>query len=1421
MTAAVKEIERAHWFAELLLRALPESSSLEEALEATSVALAVSPERPSIQLAHDVFSPRIQKILDRARAEMKKFSRAAYDDLKRALDAPTLVDIGRKLIDFIRRYRDRLTTLFGQTALAALVEGALEIAELLPPIPLPGLNVPIPPSLGPVEAVRLLDRLRGLPESERAPEVYKLPPAEQEYVKVALLDVYTPATFVPLHPEEEVFFPAIDEGVRALQARNLVTRVEYDRLDEAAKQKAFTIASVESRETLEKIRGILVDAVEGKVDLKGFRERVLEEVGEGTFLSEAHEETIYRTMVQSAYSDGQMKVLQHPYVRSGFPYVRYTAIDDSRVRPEHLAMEKHGIDGTAWYRIDDPVFQLFRPPWSWNCVPWYSQIYTDRGLLPISEVRVGDLVLTHRSRFRRVSGTYRREGISELVAVQLESGALCRATGEHRFFTKRGWVEASLLNVFDEVYQIENATAPYLIVLKVDDGLQAEDFDNGLVSIAIGASGIFLNFDADRKRREVEVKPKWKGLLVEHKFDTPLGECRSECLLVTAHTDNAVKVHQWISPDRFAAARDHLRTNLGTTGSTVNPILSSDLFDSLRVRSVMDRIGLSNRAQRDTSACEKPLERPIGDSCRSGDVSDTNLLLKVVRHDRLDTAGINRQTCLGLVEVSGITFWLFPHNCNCSPVCSKIKSVSRFSWGHPVYNLAVEEDESYLCDRVFVHNCRCGYLPATIRQAAEAGVKEASEWVRTGIEPSPPAFVAIPPFQPPADFRAQFPSVPLSLALSLGSLLDEYEAPVVDLFDAEIALAVQPDVPFEGKGGRWFVFSSKHGRVIPTREPGKAEKVARERAAAREEKGAARLKIREEKAAAHKKEMEERAAARQKAREEKEAARARAREEAKVARVKAAEEAKKAGFEAARKILADPLKTTMEDVKKVGESLLVLKLDELKELKKTLGLKGGQTKGDIVARIKEEALAKIAAVAPPVAAPTPGTPPPTPEQQKAIDDYQQHGTKAASFKAWFGDWETDAANSSKVVKSDGTPDPTKPASRVVDEKGVPITVYHGTPWKEFEVFDKAKLADPEALLYGGGFYFTSSEEVAGSYRKQGSGIVPLPQDQEQAELKVSKLKAVLDIKKALRAEIPRLKREYDQAAQANDDARNVWLSKDQATDPVGYSEAHRAYIKSAEDASEASRKYNYAKWWGAPKSNYFTSKIVAARINSNKGQLREIIGNKLDAIATIKEGGTLFRAYLNIRKPFDAKTGQIDASTLPASLSRRINQNLGANYTYFTWKNLHHALGSKKAANDLLASLGYDGLTHEGQFGARAGVRVAGVSTHRVWIAFEPSQIKAVGNRGTFDPGEANIKLSLEDEQPTPLDYLQAMLEIAEEGERDENGYLRRRPHLAIRSILKDAIELPELLKNASFSINNQKTYRVEGRRKLPEKKNA
>jgi hypothetical protein len=80
----------------------------------------------------------------------------------------------------------------------------------------------------------------------------------------------------------------------------------------------------------------------------------------------------------------------------------------------------------------------------------------------------------------------------------------------------------------------------------------------------------------------------------------------------------------------------------------------------------------------------------------------------------------------------------------------------------------------------------------------------------------------------------------------------------------------------------------------------------------------------------------------------------------------------------------------------------------------------------------------------------------TPEQYRLV--------RTPEFKAWFGDWENDPENASKVV----------------DDNGEPMVVYHGAK-KKFYVFEERERNEGRRKTSVKGFYFTTNEWVAQNY----------------------------------------------------------------------------------------------------------------------------------------------------------------------------------------------------------------------------------------------------------------------------------------------------------------------------------------------------
>ena len=82
-------------------------------------------------------------------------------------------------------------------------------------------------------------------------------------------------------------------------------------------------------------------------------------------------------------------------------------------------------------------------PW---CLPPGQPVTTARGSVPIEDVTVGDYVVTHRGRWRRVTQTFRHYYSGPIAEVALEDGRMLLSTPEHQWLTARGkWDRADAL----------------------------------------------------------------------------------------------------------------------------------------------------------------------------------------------------------------------------------------------------------------------------------------------------------------------------------------------------------------------------------------------------------------------------------------------------------------------------------------------------------------------------------------------------------------------------------------------------------------------------------------------------------------------------------------------------------------------------------------------------------------------------------------------------------------------------------------------------------------------------------------------------------------------------------------------------------------------------------------------------------------
>jgi Large polyvalent protein associated domain 23/ADP-Ribosyltransferase in polyvalent proteins len=84
-----------------------------------------------------------------------------------------------------------------------------------------------------------------------------------------------------------------------------------------------------------------------------------------------------------------------------------------------------------------------------------------------------------------------------------------------------------------------------------------------------------------------------------------------------------------------------------------------------------------------------------------------------------------------------------------------------------------------------------------------------------------------------------------------------------------------------------------------------------------------------------------------------------------------------------------------------------------------------------------------------------------------LNAMQYAQVRTPEFKAWFGDWLNDPENASKVV----------------DENGEPLVVYHGSP-KDIERFNTGKAKKGNQIPFGA--HFTTNKDIASQFGEDGS-----------------------------------------------------------------------------------------------------------------------------------------------------------------------------------------------------------------------------------------------------------------------------------------------------------------------------------------------
>lgn len=296
-------------------------------------------------------------------------------------------------------------------------------------------------------------------------------------------------------------------------------------------------------------------------------------------------------------------------------------------------------------------------------------------------------------------------------------------------------------------------------------------------------------------------------------------------------------------------------------------------------------------------------------------------------------------------------------------------------------------------------------------------------------------------------------------------------------------------------------------------------------------------------------------------------------------------------------------------------------------------------------------------------------------------------TETPAFKKWFGD------------------------SKVVDEDGKPLVVYHGTN-SDINEFSKDALgATTGAASAKKGFFFVAEKNVAQTYFENGFwGSVELGRSSGNLMAQANRV---------------RYEAEYEVDFISKTIAREI-ISR---LAPVIRGKKTSANVAGAIFGRYPSEVENFG------------------------GQAA--VQNEIDRIISLNETPTqdaLKGEYFN--RLFNKKTPSLSEEI------KKINDR-GIKECYLSIKNpyIHDFKGEKyreesysdiitKAKTTVKGRKRYDGVIFKNTFDAWGGDR-AGAKPYDVFVVFEPTQIKSIYNRGTFDPGNPDIRYALSAEDKT------------------------------------------------------------------------
>ena len=161
------------------------------------------------------------------------------------------------------------------------------------------------------------------------------------------------------------------EAVEYLKKRDVIKKVDYNKLSDKMRFRAFTASRIADGDLLKRINSELIKNVNDGKGLKDFlsltKTDILNKVGMGAGGQGWYWETVYRTNVQTAYNTGRMMGFEEDKPLA----LHFVGIEDSRQTDVC-----HSLSNVI-RPYDDPLWEKYIPPLHFGCRSTVRAIYDE------------------------------------------------------------------------------------------------------------------------------------------------------------------------------------------------------------------------------------------------------------------------------------------------------------------------------------------------------------------------------------------------------------------------------------------------------------------------------------------------------------------------------------------------------------------------------------------------------------------------------------------------------------------------------------------------------------------------------------------------------------------------------------------------------------------------------------------------------------------------------------------------------------------------------------------------------------------------------------------------------------------------------------------------------------------------------------